>query len=199
MSRLALITVLVLATLAGQAQTPQQWRDSLARLNQMIDAQPRSTDLRLRKAAVNIELGQWEYAAEEYGRVLAIDDRSVAALYFRAYAYVHLRQYAAAAADYGRVLLIVPRHMEARLGLATVHDLMGRRRDAADEYNLLVEFFPDSAVCYAARAAFETSHKQYDLAAYDWAEAVRLAPDNLDYRASLADVRRRQKGKPTVK
>ena len=183
----------MLTAVAGKAQTAQQWRDSLTVLNRMIEQQPRSTDLRLRKAAVNIELEQWEYAVEEYGRVLAIDDSNPAALYFRAYANVHLRQYTLARADYEKLLTLLPLHMEARLGLASVYERMARWRNATDEYNLLVEMFPDSAVCYAARAAFEMSRNQYELALFDWEEAVRRSPDNTAYRVSLAEVRRKLK------
>ena len=63
--KLTIITALLFSVSGLQAQTPQQWRDSLAVLNRMIGEQPRSTDLRLKKAAVNIELNQWEYAIEE--------------------------------------------------------------------------------------------------------------------------------------
>ena len=94
MKRLTIIIAVIGVVVAAHAQTAHQWRDSLAVLNRLIEQQPRSTDLRLRKAAVNIELEQWEYAVEEYGRVLAIDDHNPAALFFRAYANVHLRQYA---------------------------------------------------------------------------------------------------------
>ena len=74
MTRIALFTLLLLlGTAALHAQTARQWRDSLTALNRLIDNQPQSTDLRLKKAAVNIELEQWEYAIEEYGRVLGID------------------------------------------------------------------------------------------------------------------------------
>ena len=44
------------------AQSQQSWRQRLDSLNREIDRQPESTDLRLKKAAVNIELGQWDYA-----------------------------------------------------------------------------------------------------------------------------------------
>ena len=64
-----------LSLITSFAQTAQQWRDSLAVLNRMIELQPKSTDLRLRKAAVNIELNQWEYAVEEYGRVFCLNWR----------------------------------------------------------------------------------------------------------------------------
>ena len=171
-----------------QGQTHQQWRDSLAVLNRQIDEQPRSTDLRLRKAAVNIELGQWEYAVEEYGNVLRIDPENLAALYYRAYGNTHLRQYQLARNDYQTFLQLSPLHMEARLGLAMVNEKMGRRTDALDQYNQLVEMFRDSAVCYAARAAFEMTINQTETALYDWGEAIRLEPRNADYVVTKVDL-----------
>ena len=171
-----------------QGQTHQQWRDSLAVLNRQIDEQPRSTDLRLRKAAVNIELGQWEYAVEEYGNVLRIDPENLAALYYRAYGNTHLRQYQLARSDYQTFLQLSPLHMEARLGLAMVNEKMGRRTDALDQYNQLVEMFRDSAVCYAARAAFEMTINQTETALYDWGEAIRLEPRNADYVVTKVDL-----------
>ena len=71
--------VVVMAIMAMTPVQAQEWRDSLATLNRLIDNNPRSTDLRLKKAAVNIELGQWEYAVEEYGRVLQLDKKNLAA------------------------------------------------------------------------------------------------------------------------
>ena len=50
------LLVVLLCQLTMQAQNNQQWRDSLTVLNRMIDTQPWSTDLHLRKAAVNLEL-----------------------------------------------------------------------------------------------------------------------------------------------
>lgn len=185
---LVLSLLLMASTVTSSAQTTQQWRDSLAVLNRMIQQAPRSTDLRLKKAAVNIQLGQWEYAVEEYGNVLSIDPENPAALYYRAYCQTNLRQYAMARNDYETFLKKLPYHMEARLGLATVNARMGRVTDARDQYNQLVEMFRDSVVCYVARAAFETSQQQYDVALYDWDEAIRRQPQNVDYVATKVDL-----------
>ena len=167
------LSLLLLLTAPSYAQTAQQWRDSLSVLNSLIDRQPRSTDLRLRKAAVNIQLGQWDYAADEYSRVLQLDADNLAALYYRAFTYTHQRQYALARADYEHFLRLSPLHLEARLGLATVNEKMGRTRDALDGYNQLVEMFPDSALCYAA---------------YDWDAAISRQPSNADYVVTKADL-----------
>ena len=164
------------------AQSSSSWRDSLAVLNKAITANPQSTDLRLRKAAVNIELQQWDYAIEEYGRVLGIDANNLPALYYRAFAHNHLRHYDMARADYERFLQLLPRHFEARLGLAMTMRRQGKTRDVTDELNRLVQMFPDSAVAYAVRANFEQEQAQYDLALYDWDEALRLANGRQEYQ-----------------
>lgn len=189
MTRTALFTLLLLlGTAALHAQTARQWRDSLTALNRLIDNQPQSTDLRLKKAAVNIELEQWEYAIEEYGRVLGINAENLAALYYRAYAYTHIRQYALAKHDYESFLQLAPKNMEARLGLAKVNELMGRKTDALDEYNQLVHLFPDSAVCYVARGVYEESLGQTEVALFDWDEAILRQPLNADYVATKVNL-----------
>ena len=188
MKKLILLLIAVATTQTTMAQTAQQWRDSLTVLNRMIDREPRSTDLRLRKAAVNIQLGQWDYAIDEYGKVLMIEPDNPAALYYRAYCLTNQRQYAMARSDYEAFLRKMPTHMEARLGLATVYARMGRVTDARDQYNQMVEMFRDSVVCYVARAVFETSQQQYDVALYDWDEAISRQPQNVDYVASKVDL-----------
>ena len=54
--------------------------------------------------------------------------------------------------------------------------------------NRLVQMFPDSADAYAARAAFETEQKLYDIALYDWDEAIRRRPLNEGFVVSKADI-----------
>lgn len=120
--------------------------------------------------------------------MLKKDEKNLAALYFRAFCQTQLRQYSFARADYEAFLAIQPEHLEARLGLAHVLQLLGRKTDAADELNRAVQMFPDSTDAYAARAAFETQQEQYDAALYDWDEALRLAPKNAELTASKVDV-----------
>jgi predicted Zn-dependent protease len=65
---------------------------------------------------------------------------------------------------------------------------MGRKTDTIDELNRLVQMFPDSADAYAARAAFEAEQEQYDIALYDWDEAIRRKPLQSGYVVSKADI-----------
>jgi len=176
------------ASVGVTAQTLTEWRDSLARLNDSIRMYPSSTDFRLKKAAVNIELEQWSYAVDEYSRVLQLDPKNLAAYYYRAYANSLMRRYDLAKVDYESFLSLVPKHFEAQLGLAVVKRKLGRQLDAMDELNRLVQLFPDSALAYAARAGYEAELQKYELALYDWEEALRRNPQNVEFGVSKLDV-----------
>lgn len=182
----------MVAVCANAQTTSQQWRDSVSVLIEAIRKNPQDIDLKLRKAEANINLSQWEYATEEYGNVLRQDDRNLAALYFRAFCHTQLRHYDMAKADYESFLAIQPQHLEAHLGLAHTLQKLGRKADTLDELNRTVQLFPDSADAYAARAAYETELKQYDVAVFDWDEAIRLRPGSMEFIVSKVDVLLRQ-------
>lgn len=177
------------------AQSRQEWRDSLETLSASLKQDPDNIDLRLRKAEADIQLERWDYALVEYGRILRTDEKNLAALYFRAYVHERQKHYDLARVDYESFLAIQPLHLEARLGLAHILQKMGRRSDAMDVLNQIVQMFPDSADAYAARAAFETKYLQYELALYDWNEAIRLRPDNEGFVISKVDLLIRLKRK----
>lgn len=171
-----------------QQLSAQNWRDSLSVLNKQIAASSWDTDLHLRKAAVHLELYQWQYAIDEYSLVLEHQVQNPAALFYRAYAATHLRHYEAARHDYETFLGLFPHHAEARMSLSYVLQQMGRQTEALDQLNTVVELQPDSAISYATRAALEQDLQQYDAALYDWQQAIQLEPQNADYVASRVDL-----------
>jgi tetratricopeptide (TPR) repeat protein len=166
----------------------QNLRDSLNTLNKAIATSAWSTDLHLRKAAVNLELKQWQYAVDEYTLILQRESDNPAALFFRAYANSHLRRYDLASNDYHDLLGIVPSHFEARLSLAYVLQQQGKRKEAMDQLNLVVEMHRDSAVAYASRANLERDMRLWDAALYDFQEAARLEPQDIGYVVAQADL-----------
>ncbi|MBQ7514378.1 MAG: hypothetical protein IJS95_08360 [Prevotella sp.] len=170
------------------AQGNSRWTDLLKVLNEQIAKSVWSSDLHLRKAAAHLELSQWDYAIDEYSLVLQHDDHNPAALFYRAYANTHMRRYELSRRDYEQLLGFLPRHMQARLSLAYVLQLMDRKQEALDQLNQQVELTPDSAVVYAARASLERELKQEEAALYDWQQACRLAPQNADYVGSHVDL-----------
>ena len=177
---------------SASAQTRQQWRDSLEVLNAQIAKDPQNLHLHLLKAEANISLEQWDYALAEYGKILHADEKNLAALYFRAYVHTQQQHYDLARVDYEAFLRLQPTHFEARLGLAHVLQKMGRKTDTFDELNRIVQLFPDSAEAYAARAVYEVEQRLYNAAVYDWDEALRLQPSNVEYAVSKVDALIRQ-------
>ena len=193
--RYFIFVLFYLSVITAVAQSRQEWRDSLETLSASLKQDPDNIDLRLRKAEADIQLERWDYALAEYGRILRTDEKNLAALYFRAYVHERQKHYDLARVDYESFLAIQPLHLEARLGLAHILQKMGRRSDAMDVLNQIVQMFPDSADAYAARAAFETKYLQYELALYDWNEAIRLRPDNEGFVISKVDLLIRLKRK----
>ena len=173
--------------LTAQAQEPN-WRDSLNVLNKQIAQSAWSTDLHLRKAAVNMELKQWEYAVDEYALILQREPKNPAALFYRAYANTHLRRFDLSRNDLNDLLAIVPTHFEARLSLAVVLQQLGRKQDALDMLNQTIQLHQDSAVAYAARANLERQMKQDEVALYDWQRAEQLSPRDPTYVVSHVDL-----------
>ena len=159
-------------------------RDSLQTLRDQIAASPYSTELHLKKAAVNLQLGQFDYALEEYNLVLQHEPGNLSALFFRAYVHKEKRRYDLAYSDYEAILKRFPFHLEALLCQSQVCVLSEKTSEAADILNSLVSMYPDSANVYVARAGFEEKMNQLDAALYDWECAINLHPDNHDYRIS---------------
>ena len=166
----------------------QNWRDSLTVLNKLIETQPWSTDVHLRKAAANLQLKQWQYAVDEYALILQREPHNPAALFYRAYANTHLRHFDLAKNDLNDLLIVVPSHFEARLSLAIVLQQLGRKQEALDQLNQTIQMHADSAVAYAARANVERQMKQDEAALYDWEKAEQLAPRDPTYVVSHVDL-----------
>lgn len=182
------IFTLLLGVSVSQAQTPKQWRDSLNILDTQVLQHPENVDLHLNRAAVHLQLYNWDDAVEDCGYVLRKVPGNLSALYYRAFAYNNLRRYNLAKNDYEDFLKLSPRNMEAGLGLAYTYMKLDRHTDAIDQMNNLVEMYPDSSVVYAARAGFEADIKLYDAALYDWTEAIRRDPSNKDYVISKVEI-----------
>ncbi len=195
MKRMFLLVPVCLMSMVALAQDRSALRDSLRAAVDRLGFYPDSTDLRLRKASWNIELGQWQYAKDEYDNVLKREPQNIAALFYRAYVNEKMKRYAFARLDYETLLSVVPGNFEGRLGLALLNQKDRHYTEALDHINLLVSQYPDSAVAYAARGGMEAERNMLELAEYDFGKAIELAPDNTEYRLSRADVRLRMKRK----
>lgn len=179
----------LLLGLSAQAQEDRRaLRDSLKQAMEELSYHPDSVELRLRKAAWNMQLGEWQYAKDEYDWVISHHPDNLAARYYRAYANTQLRRYNFARLDYENVLRVVPGNFDARLGLALLNQKDHHYTEAMDGVNLLVSSYPDSATAWAARAGIEKERDMKELAVYDYGEALRREPDNRDWLLARADL-----------
>ena len=183
---MALSLLLCLPSLAQEDR--KAMRDSLKLAMEQLSYHPDSVDLRLRKAAWNMQLGEWQYAKDEYDWVINHHPDNLAARYYRAYANTQLRRYNFARLDYETVLRVVPGNFDARLGLALLNQKDHHYTEAMDGVNMLVSTYPDSATAWAARAGIEKERDMKELAAYDYGEALRRQPDNRDWLLARADL-----------
>lgn len=166
--------LLLLLPMGLAAQTQQEWRDSVSVLSAMIERNPKDVALRLRKAAFNIELGQWQYALDEYSAVLAVEPHNLTALYYRGFVNHHLGRYAFARQDYEALLRIEPLDKHALMGLIQANLSDKRQVQAFDGANRLVEQFPDDAEAFAVRAEVEAALGMTAAAIEDIGKAIKI-------------------------
>lgn len=92
----------------GEALAQQEGaalRDSLAHATDVLAYHPDSVDLRLKKAAWNIQLEQWNYAKDELDKVLFLNQTNIAGLFYRAFVNEKLKRYNFARLDYQNLLV----------------------------------------------------------------------------------------------
>lgn len=163
-------------------------RDSLSLATEKLAYYPDSIDLRLKKAAWNIQLQQWQYAKDDLDKVLFLNNTNIAGLFYRAYVNEQLRRYNFARLDYQNLLVLVPGNFQAQLGLALLNQKDKHYTEAYDGINNLIEQYPDSATAFAARGGMEREKNQLELAEYDYAKAMQLDAQNSDYLINHLDL-----------
>lgn len=163
-------------------------RDSLAVASEKLAMYPDSVDLRLKKAGWNILLEQWQYAKDEYDKILRRNPSNVSALFFRAYANERLGRYNYSRLDYQNLLQIVPGYYEAQLGLVLLNQKDKHLTEAYDGINRMIEAFPDSAALFMVRGELEKEQGMIEMAEYDYRKAVEMNPQNEDYLLNYADL-----------
>lgn len=193
--KIILLLILCLVFATAQAQNSNQrktanqaLRDSLAAATEVLAYHPDSIDLRLKKAAWNIQLEQWDYAKDDLDKVLFLNNTNIAGLYYRAFVNEKLKRYNFARLDYQNLLVLVPGNFQAQLGLALLNEKDKHHTEAYDGLNSLIEQYPDSALAYAARGGLEKERGMLELAEYDYAEAMKRDAKNTDYIINHADI-----------
>lgn len=181
-----LSVTLFLCVVSASAQTAKEWRDSVSYLSQLIEQNPRSLELRMRKAEANIALEQWQYALDEYSNILDLHPTHIGALYFRAFVNGKLRRYNFARADYEKVLTYEPGHEGALSGLVRVELADNHLQKAYDKANLLLELYPNNARHYLLHSQVEEALGYYDVAVADVTTAIEMEMDRISASQRLS-------------
>ena len=113
-------------------------RDSLSKATEVLAFHPDSIDLRLKKAAWNIQLEQWQYAKDDLDKVLFLNNTNIAGLFYRAFVNEKLLRYNFARLDYQNLLVLVPGNFQAQLGLALLNEKDKHYTEAYDGINSLI-------------------------------------------------------------
>lgn len=172
----------------GNKMNNQALRDSLAKATDVLAYAPDSIDLRLKKAAWNIQLEQWAYAKDDLDKVLFLNNTNIAGLFYRAFVNEKMNRYNFARLDYQNLLVLVPGNFQAQLGLALLNEKDKHYTEAYDGINSLIEQYPDSAVAYAARGGIEKERGMLELAEYDYQQACLRDSSNRDYLINHVDL-----------
>lgn len=151
-----------------------------------INLSPSTESLLMHRASLYLRLGNDEQAIADYGKILELSKDNKEALFFRAWLYAKRRDYKGARADYDHLLQLDPVHEEALQGLAILNTKDGRPREAMEQLNNLVLFFPDHAVNYVLRGGVHQDRKNYELALFDFNKAIELEPQNPEHYISRA-------------
>lgn len=101
-------------------------------------------DLLLRRGHEALDANAPEVAVEHFTALLDHAPGFAEGYYGRATAYYLLGLVGPALADVGEALRLNPRHFEAMRGLAVVMQDLGRKEDALELYNMILEISPKS-------------------------------------------------------
>lgn len=167
---------------AASAQTMQEWQDSVTVINKLLDNNPKSLELRMRKAEAHVMLEQWGKAIDDYNSILVINPKHIGALYFRGFVLMQQRRYEQACSDYHAVLNLAPNHKGALQGLTLASLYDEHLQDAFDFANILIEHYPTDASAFSTRALVEERRGMNDLALEDLETAIRLETETLKER-----------------
>ena len=182
----AATNVLLLKHLAQIAERRGDNVLALDYYNLAIGQDDKGVDLLLGRAALQMKMGNENAALADYATVLTLSPDNSDALLMRAVIYRKRHQWKDARADYERLLSADATNLAALTGLALVNDADRRPVEAMENINLAIAMHPRSAAPYAIRAGMKMQRKLWDDAEADYAEAIKIEPDNPAYYLARA-------------
>ncbi|HOT91152.1 MAG TPA: tetratricopeptide repeat protein [Anaerolineae bacterium] len=134
----------------------------------------------LRRAAIYLNMGEYEKAIREFNQALALDPTCTQAYYDRGLAYAQRQYYEQAAADFSRVIELDPQHADAYYNRGLIYARQGTFEQALADYNQAIALNPDDPLAYNSRGNVYYHHKDYARALADYDQAILRDPDYAD-------------------
>jgi tetratricopeptide (TPR) repeat protein len=163
---------------AKQFMDQRKYPDAIARLNQVLAADPHmEIALRLRYAAYMLS-GRIAEGRTDMDEVLKLKPDDSTVLASRAIASIALRQRDKAADDIARALAINPNNEMAYLGRGMINRANGKYNDAVADLDRAIALNPKDNAAYSERGLAYVSLNQLDKALVDFDQAIALNPSN---------------------
>lgn len=162
----------------------QAYADAEAELSRLETARQATVDSRVLHGQVLEKLGRPTDAAAAYGRALELDPKHPDALEFRQRLSAASGDAAAVLADLEARVAADPKDLAARRALADAYARAGRSGDAAKQVEAIGALAPDDPATYDLAGDLVVETAPLD-AARQYVRAVRLAPENVEFRIKL--------------
>lgn len=169
--------------LARIAEVEGDFRKAADMYSYILRQQPDNVDVRIARAAVNLQLRYFKEAKDDCDVLLKLSHEKAVLerLYFvRASANMGMRLFSAAQRDFEQVLRLNPQHQNAPIMLSLLLHDEGRTNEALNKLNLYIQVHPESVDALLLRATFEMEMSQYEAARVDLDDALKLAPFRAD-------------------
>ncbi|NEU09669.1 tetratricopeptide repeat protein [Flavihumibacter sp. R14] len=155
--------------------------------SQLIRLDPKDFEGYMLRARIHITMKQYDKAINDYSNFIRLDPTSSIAYSFRAGVYSDQKIYDLAIKDYTEAIRLSPEYVHYYLYRGQVYKEMGQVTLAIGDYNkaVLMSGKPSE---FIARAKLYAELKKYDLAFADFAEAIRINPNETGAYGQRADL-----------
>jgi tetratricopeptide (TPR) repeat protein len=167
-------TVALYYSLALIQRQMKHYPDAIDSFTSALKAEPKSTALLLKRAALYLEQGLDATAMADYNQALLLEPDNKEALAVRAYLLSRRGELDKAQADYTHLKVLEPNNFNARLGLALLAQKKKDFRSAMEQLNTLISEYGNNAALYLARANVEMDIVHPELALIDVERSITL-------------------------
>lgn len=130
------------------------------------------------RSTIHLQLNDTLSAIDDLNMALRFDDKDFDCYVRRGNLYRKLHRYDEAMVDYGYMVQLNPKYVEGYLGIGTIADSQGKRKDAIKAYSMAIDLEPELADPYAMRATDYYNEWDYDKAVKDVISALERDKDN---------------------